>query len=413
MNTGASMTASEASRELGVTRQTLYSYVSRGLVRSRVDDAGKRTRRYDAGDVRRLKERQETRRDPAKVVDGALDWGIPLRDSALTLIDAGHCYYRGKDTVDLARDFTVEQAAAWIWTEDERQADTLFSTGAEDLPPASSALAALFPGSTAMERFQVILPLAAAADLAAYDFRPRHVARTGARILRAMARLATYLHTPAAGQGLAETLMNGWIPDRPDAIALLRTALILCADHELNVSSFTARCVASAGSSPYAVVCAGLAALQGHKHGGTSERVEALFRETGTPDRAREALAQRIRRGDPVPGFGHPLYPDGDPRGRALLELAAATCPASAGLQLAVALADEGRLALHEEPNLDFGLCAVRAALELPPGAALTLFALGRTIGWIGHAIEEYQADTLIRPRARYTGTPPTQVQPA
>jgi len=42
--------------------------------------------------------------------------------------------------------------------------------------------------------------------------------------------------------------------------------LVLCADHELNVSSFTARCVASAGSHPYAVVTAALGVLEGPKH---------------------------------------------------------------------------------------------------------------------------------------------------
>jgi citrate synthase len=88
--------------------------------------------------------------------------------------------------------------------------------------------------------------------------------------------------------------------------------------------------------------------------------------------------------------------------------MAAAACPDSRGLQLAVALAEQGSSVLHLEPNLDFGLCAVRNALELPPGSALTLFALGRTIGWIAHAIEEYQTDLLIRPRARYVGLAPT-----
>jgi len=110
-----------------------------------------------------------------------------------------------------------------------------------------------------------------------------------------------------------------------------------------------------------------------------------------------------------VPGFGHPLYPDGDPRGRMLLEITASACPNSSGLRLANALAEQGRSILHHEPNLDFGLCTIRAALDLPPGSALTLFALGRTIGWIAHAIEEYQADTLIRPRARYTGVRPEE----
>ena len=183
--------------------------------------------------------------------------------------------------------------------------------------------------------------------------------------------------------------------------------MILCADHELNVSSFTARCVASAGSPPYAVVSAGLAALQGIKHGGMSARVEALFGETSRPEQAHKTIAQRIRRGESVPGFGHRLYPEGDPRGKLLLEMVSAAYPQSPGVELAMSLAEAARSVLHEQPNIDFALATLCSALELPPGTAITLFALGRTIGWIGHAIEEYQADHLIRPRAHYTGRPP------
>jgi len=406
----AALTAAEATAELGITRQTLYAYVSRGLIRSQEEDRGKRTRKYDAEDVRKLKERREIRLDPAKAVDSALDWGIPLRDSALTLIDGGRCYYRGRDSLDLARSLTVEQVAAWIWLGDVDQADSLFSEPAPEMPEGWNALSIPLSRLAPSERFQSALPLLGAEDLAAYDFRPRHVADTGARILQLMTGLAL---TPSkcTGAGIAESLQQNWLPSMPEAAPLLRAALILCADHELNVSSFTARCVASAGASPYAVVCGGLAALQGVKHGGNCARVEALFHEAGTPQHVRKALMQRVRRGDAVPGFGHPLYPNGDPRGRLLIEMATAACLEAPGVRLAAALVEEARAMLHEEPNLDFGLCTLCCALDLPPGTPLTLFALGRTIGWIGHAIEEYQADVLIRPRARYTGVSPNPVE--
>ena len=401
------LTAAEAAAELGVTVQTLYAYVSRGLVRSEAGDTGKRSRRYAAADIRRLKEQQEMRRDPKKAADGALDWGVPIRDSALTLIDGGRCWYRGRDVLDMAAGSTVEQTAAWFWLEDETAAEDLFAESSYGLPTRLEAASGLLDSVTVMERFQAALPLAAADDLQAYDFRPRHVAGTGARILRMMTGLAIRPRNGQASVSLPETLRMGWKLDSPAAASLLRAALVLCADHELNVSSFTARCVASAGSSPYAVVGAGLAALQGIKHGGSSERVEAMFRETGTPDRAGRVLAERIRRGDSVPGFGHPLYPEGDPRGRFLLDRVSAALPDAPGTRLAMDLAAGARTMLHEEPNIDFALCALSAALDLPPGTPLTLFALGRAIGWVGHAIEEYQTDSLIRPRARYTGRLP------
>ena len=208
-------------------------------------------------------------------------------------------------------------------------------------------------------------------------------------------------------RGISQQLQQGWIPDQPQAAALLNAALILCADHEFNVSSFTARCVASAGSMPYQVVLAGLAALQGVKHGRVTERVEAFWREAGTPAGVRASLANYLKRGETIPGFGHPLYPTGDPRGRLLLELTTTAYPASPAVALAQAIIAEAFDLIGEYPTLDFGLITLARALNLPPGGAITLFALGRTIGWIGHAIEQYQLDRMIRPRAQYRGRQP------
>jgi citrate synthase len=206
---------------------------------------------------------------------------------------------------------------------------------------------------------------------------------------------------------LARTLQEGWAPDAPAVAQLLRTALILCADHELHVSSFTARCVASAGSTPYAVVIAGLAALQGVKHGVYIDQMEAFLEEVGTPNRAHTTIVRRLKRGEGLPGFGHRLYPEGDPRGKALLELTAQAYPHSPTTALARAITTQAQRVINEHPTIDFALAVLTRVLHLPPGTALALFALGRTIGWIGHAIEQYQMDQLIRPRARYVGPAP------
>ena len=402
------MSASEVAKELGISLPTLYSYVSRGLLRSEFAGPGKRTRRYQAEDVQRLKARQEMRRDPQKVVDTALHWGIPMLSSALTLIESGHFYYRGQEVMNLARTHSVEQVAALIWTGDAQKADLLFTQPLSPLPTPLQAIGSLLREVTPMERCQALLPLLAHEDLSAYDFRPEPMALTGARILRRMTLLATGQDHFLEGEGVATLLQRVLVPHQPQAQSVFTAALILCADHELNVSSFTARCVASAGSPPYAVVCGGLAALQGGKHGGMSARVEALFQETGTQQQAHSTIAQRIRRGEPVPGFGHPLYPEGDPRGRLLLEMVSAAFPRSAGVELAKALTESALSASLELPNIDFALATLCKALELPPGSALMLFALGRTIGWLGHALEEYQSDQLIRPRAHYIGILPT-----
>ncbi|MEO6027566.1 MAG: citrate synthase, partial [Candidatus Binatia bacterium] len=207
---------------------------------------------------------------------------------------------------------------------------------------------------------------------------------------------------------VANVLQRGWTPTLASAATLFQTTLVLCADHELNASTFTARCVASTGATPYAVVSAGLAALQGHRHGGASDRLEAFIREVGAPRDARRVVTARLRRGESIPGFGHPLYPDGgDPRAQILLDLVQRLHPRAPGTLLMRAVLETVTELIGVRPNLDFGLVAVCRALALPLGSAVGLMALARTAGWIAHALEQYPDERLIRPRARYTGASP------
>jgi citrate synthase len=397
------LSSGQAAEELGIRLPTLYAYVSRGIVRSEAVEGKGRARRYRAEDVRRLKERKDRRRDPEGVVEGALHWGMPVLESGITLIDGGGLYYRGRDVVDLAGEKSIEEAAALIWTGDEAMARVLF-------PPEMSGpslrirnVVDSVTGLTPVEVFQVLLPVAAAEDPAAYDLRPDAVARTGARILRLM----TDVVAGESMSGLAGTLQRGWSPDSPGAADLLGAALVFCVDHELPVSTFAARCVASSEATPYAVVLAGLAALGGVKHGGEIELVQAFLREVEDAGDARAVISGRLRRGERIPGFGHSLYPEGDPRGAGLLRLTARAYPESVAVVLSDNVAGEMLRLMDEHPTLDFALATVARTLALPPGGAVALFALGRTVGWIGHAIEQYRSGSLIRPRARYVGEQP------
>lgn len=401
------LTAQEAAQELDISLPTLYAYVSRGLIRSEAAGGNKRTRRYRTEDVQKLKDRQAQRRDPAKVAESALHWGAPVLESAITLVANDRLYYRGYDALELASRCTVEQVATLIWTgELVSDSTALFGSTWSPLPPRCQGVRKHLAGVPAIEAFQVLLPLAAVDDLAAYDLRPAVVAQTGVRIMRLLATIAA---GDSSGDTLSERLRQGWAQNDPQAASLINSALILCADHELNVSSFTARCVASAGSTPYQVVQAGLAALQGVKHGRMTDRVEAFLREAASPAGIQAAIASYLRRGEPIPGFGHPLYPGGDPRGRLLLDQTTATYPNSPAMALTQAVAAAVFELIGEYPTVDFGLVALAQTLKLPPGGAITLFALGRTIGWIGHAIEQYQLDRIIRPRAQYIGKQPVE----
>ncbi len=400
MGEGRYLTAGEAAAELGVSLPTLYSYVSRGMVRSEAAEGGRRSRRYRAEDVRALKERKERRRDPEGVAEGALRWGAPVLESGITLVDGGRLFYRGRDVEGLAAGCGIEEVAALIWTGDPGRAAEIFSGGTDGLSPRVRRTLRTLGGLPPVELFQALLPGASAEDPVGYDLRPAGVVGTGARVLRLMAGV---VGGEGAG-GTAEALRRGWCPGEPGAAALLDAALVFCADHELPVSTFAARCVASAGATPYAAVQAGLAALGGTRHGGQTEPAGVFLEEVAASGDARKVIAGRLRRGDGLPGFGHPLYPEVDPRGAGLLRISAEALPGNPAVGLSGAVVEEVEGLTGERPTVDLALATVARALGLPAGGAVALFAVGRTVGWIGHAIEQYASNTLIRPRARYVG---------
>jgi citrate synthase len=401
------LTATQAADILGVTRATLYAYASRGQLRSEAIPGRPRERRYAREDLQRLLDRKDARRDPAAAAARGLHWGGPVLESGITLIHDGRLYYRGRDAVALAETATLEEVALVLWVADESERSRLF-----DQPCALSDRRLTRLRACAKDPYtllQAALPIASRVDLASYDLRPAAVRMAGARIIR----LLTAMIAPRDARApVHRALQRVWAPGRADVGDVIRTALVLCADHELNVSAFTARCAASAGASPYDVVSAAMATLKGYKHGGAGERVLALLAASDTLRHARAHMAARLRRGESVPGFGHPLYAGGDPRAVLLMRLAEdsghnVACRAIRNLRRS------GSELLHDLPNLDFGLAAITRAYRLPDEAPVLLFAIGRTIGWIAHAIEEYESGQLIRPRARYTGPMPDAVSVA
>ena len=386
----------DATERLGVTRATLYAYVSRGLIRSSHSPDDPRARRYAAEDVEAMRQRGERRRNPAGITRQALHWGAPILQSSITLIDRSGLYHRGWSVEELAVTRSIEEVAALIWTGDFDT--TLFASTPLHVVSGSGSREPL----QFCARVQSMLPIVAARDPLAFDLRPRAVAQTGWRILNLLASIAG--QSASLATTIEGTLQQAWSVRNAQSAALLRAALILCADHELNVSAFVARCVASAGSNPYACVVAGVAALEGVKHGGVTARVSTMIdahRRSRSLDRD---LADRLRRGEPLHGFGHPLYPGGDPRARLLLSMLQESLPKSPEVRFARAFAEAAEELTGDPPTVDFALVMLAAALKLDRDVPLTLFAIGRTIGWIGHAIEQYALNETIRPRAIYVG---------
>jgi citrate synthase len=389
------LTAIEATSRLKVSRATLYAYVSRGLIRTAQDAGDPRKRRYLSEDVERLLQRKARGRAPVQVAAATLDWGLPVLDSAITLIDNSRLFYRGQEAAALAGSASLEDIARLLWGCGRGNPFSLAMPPAEQ---AWQAMAARVGGLAPIERALALLPLTPPeAGLATWRREPRRLWSAAATLLRHVAAAVT-LAAPS-GAAIHRQLAAAWNVDESGA-ETIRAALVLSADHELNASTFAVRVVASTGASLAACVAGGLAALSGPRHGAVTAQVEALFDEIERTGDAAKVVEARLTRGDPLPGFGHPLYRDGDPRAAALL----ARLPVE---PMREALLDTVSDLGGGRPNIDLALTAARRALRLPRGSALAMFAVGRTSGWIAHALEQQADGKLIRPRARYAGPPP------
>lgn len=371
------VTAEAALARLGTKPQTLYANVSRGRIAAKPDPADPRRSLYSSEDVERLAARQHGRRKAETVAAQSIAWGDPVLNTAISTVIGGRLFYRGEDAAALSRHADLETVAALLWQSGPVvfQSTPVPASG-EGITPAFIALAQL-----------------AATDMPSLERSPAVLHQEAARVAGAVGAAVT----GSQSGPLHERLAIHW--QRPEAADMLRRALVLLAEHELNASTFATRVAASTGASLAAAVLAGLATLSGPRHGGAAAAMQDLVvvaERLGPEGAVRSYLAQ----GRALPCFGHRLYPDGDVRGLELMQHFALP-PLYQGLSAA------GEAAVGERPNIDFALAALAAAYDLPQTAPLTFFALGRTIGWLAHALEQAEGGALIRPRAHYVGPAP------
>ena len=397
------MSTAEAAVRLGVKPATLYAYVSRGLLgRERSSDG--RTSTFDPAEIDRLARPGRARRGRRP----ATDLVVP---SALTAIDQGQPWYRGVAVTDLAATRTFEEVAEWLWTGQfpVPLAAAPWRAGEAALDAGRRAQAALPSTALPLERIRVITAALAAGDELRLELRPAAVTAAARSLIAGLVDCLPPGQTsgvPAGAGSIAGRLWGGLstLDPEPGLVGVLDAALVLLADHELAASTVAARVAASVRADPYAVVSAGLATVSGTLHGGASLGIEALLDEVDRPERAATVVGARLRRGERLRGFGHRLYPDGDPRAGFLLARLRATAAGSPRMAVVDALLEATTRRGLPEPNVDLALAALAHVTAMTRGAAEAIFAVARTAGWIAHALEEYDRNTPIRPRAVYTG---------
>jgi citrate synthase len=403
----STLDAAAAAELLGVDRRTLYAYVARGLVRSFPGPQGRR-RQYAREDLDRLAARSRARGGHGAVAAGALRFGEAVLDSAITAVEPGGIRYRGTPLAELLRRREpFERVAELLWT----GALPASQEPWEALPVPWTRLRALVRDRSPLAALGLVVAALAAADPDAAVDDGRASLEQARRVVRTLAvALAPGFGSEAVGRATRERTLAGACAAAlgcgrsAEQRAAIELTLVASADHELNASTFAARIAASTGAGLFACVAAAIGVLSGPRHGAAPLRVEALVDAIGRPARAAALVRQRVRSGEAIPGFGHPLYHDGDPRAAPLLGAAEALAPRSPRVRTLLALVRAMAAAGRDAPNLDVGLAAVAAALALPRGAASGLFAVGRSAGWIAHVLEQRKSDLVLRPRARSVG---------
>lgn len=410
------MTTAEAAARLGVKTQTLYAYVSRGLLRSSAVP-GRRASRFERSQVEQLAGRGERTMAPATQLE-------VLVDSELTLLDpAGALFFRGWDATQACKHASYEAVAEWLWTARRYEPPTWQADPAA-LDAASRVLPALGPYASLVDRMRVAATVVGTTDPLRNDRRDEAVIATARSLISTMVDALPMvgpkprwtLHL-AEGSRQASIAARLWArlcarAPRPAELTALNAALVLLADHEMAASTLGARVAASTWADLYLVLQTGLGVLSGPLHGGAGESLRTMLNDITSGSPAAEVIGKRLREEPRLAGFGHPLYRSADPRAAMLLAMVEAAEPPGRRWRAVTDVLSvvEGRG--MPAANIDFALAALAHSTDMVAGATEVIFATARSAGWTAHALEEYPHRLRFRPRASYNGPPPSSQDP-
>ena len=395
------LTTQEVARRLGVKPETVYAYVSRGLLDSARGPGG-RSSTFDPKQVDAL-------------VAGRRRPGPQAIGTGITLIDDSRYYYRGVDVAELARRYPYEAVAEWLWT-GVLEPEVRFTAPVDAVRTARVAIDALPPHSALMDKLRVAVVAAAVADPLRFELTRSVVTATARSMIATLVESLPLLGRDApARASLARRLWPRLTAVEPteQLIRHLDAALVLLIDHDLAASTLAARVAASARAHPYAVVSAGLGALEGPLHGAASGLAHRMLAECLEHGTAAPVVADHLRTGRRIPGLGHRVYRAADPRATLLFGMLEQVPGAQPVLDMANEVATTAGRVRPLHPNVDLALAALSVAAAMPVDAGEVIFALGRTAGWVAHALEEYSERPLrMRPNGQYTGPMPPQPLP-
>lgn len=374
---GTLIRATEAAETLGVSKPTLYAYVSRGrLTRTTAPDG--RTSLFDRDEVEQLSDRsRRSASGPRPTID------VQIRSDITTMHETS-LEFRGHDVVGLVRDHHFEDVAELLWSGE--------STGAPD--------GTSWPRADAGDLAAVarIADLAATSigrlAIAAHVLDAHHRADDAATAARRLLLVAPAVFGSRRRTGAyALRLAAAWQPQpASEVVHAVDTALALLADHELATSTLAVRIAASTRTTPFAAFATGLASIEGALHGSASSDAHLMLQRCAEQGPT-EVIAEFRSSRQFVPGFGHKVYPGVDPRFGPLMEAIGPLDPDGRALALVDAVVKEVGRTLPHQPNVDLALGALTWIAGLDHETPI--FAVARIAGWAAHYDEELDAPPL------------------
>jgi citrate synthase len=355
--------------------------------------------------------------------------GVVAARTRLSDIDGanGALRYAGFDVAELSATAAFEDVCFLLWhgrPPNRAESDELSAELASyrEAPRPVLRMLASFPRDAhPMTALRTAVSALGAFDPDAEDGSPEAALRKSKRLVAQTGVLVAAWHRIRQGRetvkpdpklGFAADFLRQLHGRKPRAEQerLLESALITCAEHGLNPSTFAARVTASTLADVHAAVTSAIAALQGTLHGGASQAAMELLLRIEDPAGAEAALAGIFARNEKVPGFGHRVYAGRDPRA-AVFERLAEPAAKRAGESRMFALARKIEEIVHREQglhaNVEWWSAPVWHVLRIPPDLFTAMFAVSRVSGWTAHALEQRADNRVYRPQAKYEGPPP------
>lgn len=359
----------------------------------------------------------------AGAIDQGLEGVIACTTGISSIVDATLCY-RGYTIEDLAANATYEEVVFLLWNDRLPNKAELASLkadlGKETMlePDLVKVLEAMPTNVHPMAWLRTAVSTMGLWDK---DAEAMDAAANHRKAIRLTAKMATLVATysrfrekksfvkPNPEKSVAWNflyMLRGEEPS-PEMVKVFDVCLVLHADHELNCSAFASRVTSSSLSDMHSAIVSAIGALKGPLHGGANEQVMKMLKEIGTMDKLLPWLEKGLAEKMKVPGFGHRVYKNGDPRAKILRNISKSMTEKSAEPQffaMSTVLDDEMKSRKGLLPNVDFYSASVYYAMGIPLDLFTPIFAVSRISGWCAHVFEQYSKNRIYRPRGEWIG---------